>query len=133
MTSLLRPDRPTGLNYYPLAQAGERFPVNDPALKPIVSPRPDNDLEFFQGLLEGIAQIEKRGYDVLHTLGAPYPQKIYTNGGGAVNEPWRRIRENILNTPVVQARQLQAAYGAALIALRAYQKSSSPKSGEHRE
>jgi len=121
MTPLLHPDEPTGLNYYPLAQAGERFPVNNPELQPKIFPRPDNDLEFFQALLEGIAHIEKRGYELLHSLGAPYPRTIYTNGGGAVNEPWRRMREKMLQTPVVQAQHLQAAYGAALITLRAYQ------------
>ena len=130
MTPLLHPLQPTGLDYYPLAQSGERFPINDPDMAPRVSPRPDSDVEFFQGLLEGIARIEKRGYDLLHSLGAPYPRKIFTNGGGAVNEPWRCIREKMLNTAVAQARHLQAAYGAALIALRAYQQSSSPTEGD---
>ena len=69
-------------------------------------------------MLEGMAGIEKRGYDVLHSLGAPYPVKVYTNGGGAVNDAWRRIREKTLNVPVVKARQVQAAYGAALLARR---------------
>ncbi|MGL4526044.1 MAG: FGGY family carbohydrate kinase, partial [Aestuariivirga sp.] len=31
LTPLLDPDHPTGLDYYPLASPGERFPVNDPA------------------------------------------------------------------------------------------------------
>ena len=118
MTPLLRPERPTGLDFYPLVQRGERFPVNDPDMAPRLSPRPDSEVEFFQAMLEGMAHIEKRGYDLLHSLGAPYPKKIFTNGGGAVNEPWRRIRQNNLQTPVTNARHVQAAYGAALIALR---------------
>jgi sugar (pentulose or hexulose) kinase len=118
MTPLLTPERSTGLNYYPLSQNGERFPVNDPDMNPQLSPRPEKDIEFFQAMLEGMAAIEKRGYDLLHSLGAPYPQKVYTNGGGAVNEPWQRIRENKLQIPVTKARHLQAAYGTALIALR---------------
>ena len=118
MTPLLDPEHSTGLNYYPLTQPGERFPTNDPDMAPKLSPRPVSDVEFFQALLEGIATIEKRGYDLLHSLGAPYPDKVYTNGGGAVNEPWRRIREKALQIPVIKARHLQAAYGAALIALR---------------
>jgi sugar (pentulose or hexulose) kinase len=118
MTPRLTPQRSTGLNYYPLTQNGERFPVNDPDMELQLSPRPENDIEFFQAMLEGMAAIEKRGYDLLHSLGAPYPQKVYTNGGGAVNEPWQRIRENKLQIPVTKAQHLQAAYGAALIALR---------------
>lgn len=120
MTPSLRPERPTGLDYYPLTQDGERFPINNPHLSPKLSPRPDNDVEFFQAMLEGMAKIEKRGYDLLHSSGAPYPQKVYTNGGGAENESWRRMREKILQIPVVKAQHVQAAYGAALIALRSY-------------
>ena len=71
-------------------------------------------------MLEGMANIEKRGYDLLHSLGAPYPVKVYTNGGGAVNEPWRRIRERILRVPVIKATHVQAAYGTALLARRSH-------------
>ena len=120
MTPLLDPEHRSGLDYYPLPQSGERFPVNDPDKAPNLSPRPQSDVEFLQAMLEGIARIEKQGYDLLHSLGVPYPTKVYTNGGGAVNEPWRRIREKILQVPVIKARYLQAAYGAALIALRSY-------------
>ena len=49
---------PSGLDYYPLIRAGERFPVNDPNLAPRVTPRPADDETFLQGLLEGIARIE---------------------------------------------------------------------------
>jgi hypothetical protein len=118
MTPSLQPEQSTGLNYYPLCQNGERFPINDPDMAPQLTPRPENEIQFFQAMLEGMAGIEKRGYDLLHSLGAPYPLTVYTNGGGAANEPWRRIRENRLQTPVINARHLQAAYGTALIALR---------------
>lgn len=121
LTQHLQPEKSTRLQYYPLLQAGERFPVNDPAMPPVLSPEAENEVEFFQALLEGIASIEKQGYDVLHELGAPRPVKIYTNGGGAVNQAWQQIRQNRLNIPVVTAKHLQAAYGTALIALRAFQ------------
>src|SRR5581483_315249 len=58
MTPKLRADHPTGLDYYPLPKPGERFPIADPNLPPRVSPRPDDDVTFFQGLLEGIASVE---------------------------------------------------------------------------
>ncbi len=54
----LQTDKPTGLNYYPLANPGERFPINDPMLAPQVDPRPDSDERFLQGLLEGLVEIE---------------------------------------------------------------------------
>lgn len=34
------PEKPSGLDYYPLLKAGERFPINDPFLEPRLTPRP---------------------------------------------------------------------------------------------
>ena len=53
LSTRLRPDIPTGLDYYPLPAPGERFPVRDPALPSRVAPRPDDPARFLQGLLEG--------------------------------------------------------------------------------
>jgi sugar (pentulose or hexulose) kinase len=114
----LLPEEPTGLDYYPLPAPGERFPIADPGLAPRLSPRPPEDRLFFQGLLEGIAAIELKGYQLLHALGAPAPTRVLTTGGGARNRAWERIRERALGVPVRAARNQEAAYGAALLALR---------------
>jgi hypothetical protein len=111
------PERETGLDYDPLPAAGERFPVNDPALAPRLSPRPADDGVFLQGLLEGIARIEVQGYGVLRDLGAPQVRRVITVGGGASNPIWTRIRERLLGVPVVSAAHQEAAYGAARLAL----------------
>lgn len=116
MTLQLHPDEPTGLNYYPLLKPGERFPTNDPHLEPDLTPRPADDVQFFQGLLEGIAAIEKAGYDRLAELGAPYPVSVRSNGGGARNAAWTAIRENLLGVPMLEAASAEACYGAALLA-----------------
>jgi len=116
LSKRVQPNNPTQLNYYPLLNRGERFPINDPEFEPVLSPRPKQDHRFFQALLEGISMIEKRGYDRLASLGAPYPRKIYTNGGGAVNQAWRVIRTNLLQIPIVNASHTHAAYGSALLA-----------------
>ena len=79
LTPLLKPDVPTGLDYYPLPGTGERFPVNDPALAPRLSPRPADRVVFLQGLLEGIARIEARGYELLTELGAPRLTALWTS------------------------------------------------------
>jgi sugar (pentulose or hexulose) kinase len=121
MTPLLQPDTPTELNYYPLPANGERFPVNDIHKPPQLEPRPDNDVIFFQGILEGIAAIEARGYQLLTELGAPIPVTIRTTGGGAKNDAWTKIREIMLNREGLHpnffnADHTEAAYGTALIA-----------------
>ncbi len=112
------PDRPTGLDYYPLAAPGERFPINDPCLAARLSPRPADDRAFLQGLFEGIARIEALGYGLLCELGAPPLRRVLTVGGGAANPVWTRIRQRLLGVPVAAAAHQQAAYGAARLALR---------------
>lgn len=122
MTPQLRPETPTGLEYYPLPAIGERFPVNDAALEPVLDPRPENDVTFFQAILEGIAQIEAKGYRLLAKLGAPYPVTVRTTGGGAANQAWTMIREKMLSNfagshcKLVETMHTQAAYGAAILA-----------------
>ncbi len=118
LTARLDPEHETGLDYYPLPAPGERFPIADPDLAPRLAPRPADDARFFQGLLEGIARIESRGYRLLAELGAPYPVSVRTVGGGAHNAPWRRIRERLLGVPVLAPEHEDAAYGAALLARR---------------
>lgn len=118
MTPRLDPARPTGLDYYPLLVPGERFPVNDPYLAPRLEPRPSEPARFFQGLLEGLARIEARAYRRLAELGAPYPARVRTVGGGARNPAWTRIRARLLNAELVEAVHSEAAYGSALLARR---------------
>ena len=110
------PERDSGLELLPLPGRGERFPVDDPSLEPILEPRPISDALFLHGLLEGLALIEARGWKRLHELGAPKPQRVISLGGGARNPQWRRIRERMLGCPVVSCRQPPAA-GVATLAL----------------
>ena len=126
LTPRLRPDHCTGLDYYPLPAPGERFPVNDPALPPRDTPRPADDTLFFQGLLEGIANVEALGYRRLAALGAPYPSRVWTVGGGAANAPWLRLRQRCLGVPVDAAVNEEAACGAAQLARQAMAAGASP-------
>ena len=117
LSAAIDPDRPSGLDYYPLPDIGERFPIVDPTLRPRMEPRPLSERHFLHGLLEGIAAIEADGYRRLVALGAPPPRRVLTIGGGAVNSTWTRMRARLLGVPVQVAPQA-AAYGAACLALR---------------
>lgn len=116
LSATIDPEKSSGLDYYPLLRAGERFPHNDPAWPARIEPRPENDADFLHGLLEGMARIEADGYALLAKLGATPVRRVYTAGGGARNATWRRIRERYLGVPVLPAARTEAAYGAALLA-----------------
>ena len=112
----LQPDKPTGLDYYPLSKPGERFPHADPQWLPRLSPRPADDVQFLQALLEGMSRIEHAGWQRLHELGAPYPRTLRTVGGGSRNPAWMQMRETLIGAPFLPSTHDEAAFGAALLA-----------------
>lgn len=116
MSSQLDPDNPTGLDYYPLPDVGERFPISDPNMEPRLEPLPGDSVMFLQGMLEGIARIEAQGYQLLAGLGAPTLKRAWTTGGGSRNPAWTRIRERTLGMRLQRPKSEHAAYGAALLA-----------------
>jgi sugar (pentulose or hexulose) kinase len=116
LSQRIDPAVPTELDYYPLVQPGERFPINDPTLAPRLSPRPEDDSEFLHGLLMGIARIEQRGYELLTRHGASPLRQIFTAGGGAANETWRQLRATLLPVPIKNAASVEAAVGSAYLA-----------------
>jgi sugar (pentulose or hexulose) kinase len=118
LTARVDPDHPTGLDYYPLPRAGERFPINDPAFPPRLQPVPEDRARFFQGVLEGVAEIEALGYRRLKELGAPQLASVRTVGGGAGNAAWTRIRQRKIGAPFLPAASQEASVGVARLALR---------------
>ncbi len=120
LTPLIDPDADTGLDYYPLTRKGERFPIADPDLPPRMALRPKSREKFLQAILEGIASIEALGYRRLAELGAPALVSMRTVGGGARNPPRTCIRARKLGVPFIEPISSEAAYGAALLAMRAW-------------
>jgi len=106
----------TSLNLLPLNSKGERFPVNDSNLKPILGPRPVSDSHYLHALFEGLAKIELKGWEKLGELTGSLPKKIITIGGGSKNPQWRKIREKIINIPIVSCNKT-TSFGTALLAI----------------
>ena len=114
----------SGLDYYPLLTPGERFPINDPHLPARVQPVPTERSRFLHGLLEGVAEIERLGYQRLQELGCPPLNSVYSVGGGAINKTWEAIRHGKLGVPMRSPKHLQAAYGTALLARNGWRQHS---------
>ncbi|OJF92370.1 FGGY-family carbohydrate kinase [Pararhizobium antarcticum] len=111
------PSTDSGLDYYPLVRDGERFPVNDPQMKPRMSPRPQSDGDFLKAIFEGIAGVERLAYDRLCGLGSPALRSIRSVGGGAQNPVWTTIRSRRIGVPFLPVLSEEAAAGAARLAL----------------
>ena len=110
------PRQPTGLQLRPLPARGERFPVDDPELEPLLGPRPISDVRYLQALLEGLTALEKQGWQRLQAAGVPALERVITLGGGARNPQWRLMRQRVLGLPVLNRPQLTAAQGMARLA-----------------
>ena len=111
----INPNYSSELEYYPLTDIGERFPINDPELKPQLSPRPKDETLFLHGLFEGMAKIEKKSYEAIHKLGGSFPEHIITVGGGAKNKVWEKIRMRVIKTKISPGKHVEAAVGTAKI------------------
>jgi len=118
LSKQINPHKSTGLNLLPLSNKGERFPIDDPHLKPKLEPRPVSDSLYLHALFEGMAKIEARGWQKLNELGADLPSQIITIGGGAKNITWKKIREREIGIPIKICNRPPAA-GVASIALQA--------------
>ena len=66
----------------------------------------------------GIADVERLGYSALKERGASTLVSVRTAGGGARNPQWAALRSNLLGVDVVRAANSDAAFGAAVLALR---------------
>ena len=112
----INPSKNTSLNLLPLNSIGERFPINNANLEPILYPRPVSDSLYLHALFEGLAKIELKGWEKLGELTGSLPKKIITIGGGSKNPQWRKIRENIINIPIVSCKKT-TSFGTALLAI----------------
>ena len=112
----INPSKNTSLNLLPLNSVGERFPINNSKLEPILGPRPVSDSLYLHALFEGLAKIELKGWEKLSELTGSVPKKIITIGGGSQNPQWRKIREKIINIPIVSCNKT-SSFGTALLAI----------------
>jgi len=115
----INPEHSTGLSLRPLPRRGERFPVDDPELEPVLEPRPVSDALYLQALLEGLSSIERQGWQRLEQLGAPAVQRVLSVGGGANNPQWRALRQKLLNKPVLNRSKASPAAAMARLARQA--------------
>jgi sugar (pentulose or hexulose) kinase len=123
--------RPTGLELLPLPGRGERFPIDDPWLEPVLEPRPTSDSLYLQALLEGLTELERRGWQRLRELGAPPLRRVISLGGGARNPQWRALRQRALGVPVLNRPRHSAARGMALLAARATSRMGASEAPPH--
>ncbi len=100
---------PSTVVRYPLARAGERFPVADPSLQSVTSGEPLDEVDAYRAVLEGVAFVERLGVETLTRLGIR-PSRHTITGGASRSATWNTVRSTVL-TPVL-TRPLAGPLGA---------------------
>jgi sugar (pentulose or hexulose) kinase len=101
---------------YPLVGRGERFPFVAPDAEGFVVGEPAGEADHIRATLEGVAFVERLGYERLAELGAPVRPPVVVTGGGSRSEVWNRIRATVLGVPLVSAPGATSALGACILA-----------------
>ena len=107
---------PTGSLIYPLARKSEKFPfLNLDAVGFVIMNGCDPVL-MFKGFLEGVSYVERMIYEKIGSIGYAVGDNIFSMGGGAYSLPWMKIRANVLKKSIYRAKEVETAFGAAVIA-----------------
>jgi sugar (pentulose or hexulose) kinase len=101
---------------YPLVGRGERFPFSAPDATGFSLGDPDDEVERYRAVLEGVGFLERLGYDRLAALGAEAQPPIATSGGSSRSRVWSRIRASVLARPVVAKASATTSLGACILA-----------------
>lgn len=107
---------PSGSFSYPLPSPGERFPFVDGTFAPFTTAEDGDPVRLYGSCLDGLACIERWGYDVATELGAECDGTVWTTGKGAEVDVWMQIRADVLNRPVCRSAEPESAFGSALVA-----------------
>jgi sugar (pentulose or hexulose) kinase len=107
---------PAGCVVYPLLVRGERFPFAASDAEGFVLGEPADEVERYRATLEGVAFVERLGYDRLRELGAVPEPPIAVAGGGSRSRVWNRIRATVLEVPVLEKAGATTAAGACILA-----------------
>jgi D-ribulokinase len=116
LQTAVSPNRPNGATTYPLPAAGERFPFVDAAFAAFSTAPALDRQAVYASCLDGLACIERWGYEVAAGLGAECNGTVWTTGKGADVDVWMQIRANVLDRPVARSACAESAFGSALVA-----------------
>jgi len=107
---------PTSLIIYPLVRKGERFPFLNSEAEGFTLGESTDPATLYTAHLEGVAYVERLGYDVLQQIGFSVGDTIYAAGGANKSLPWLQLRADILGRRLAVPGTSGAAMGAAVLA-----------------
>jgi len=107
---------PTGAFVYPLARKSEKFPFHNMDAHGFIKMELCDPVYLFKAFLEGASFLERMIYEKISEIGYEVGERIFSMGGGAYSMPWMNIRASILNRHIIRAKEVETAFGSAIIA-----------------
>lgn len=107
---------PASIACYPLVGNGERFPFAAAGAEELWTGPAADQADTYRAVLEGVAFVERLGYERLADLGAPLTGPLRSAGAGSRSDVWTAIRATVLGVPIVRPAAADTAFGACLLA-----------------
>jgi sugar (pentulose or hexulose) kinase len=107
---------PSTVACYPAPGRGERFPFAVGDAEEVWTGTPEDEVDRYRAVLEGVAFVERLAYDRLRQLGASVDPPLRSAGGGSASGVWTAIRATVLGMPVVSTPSAGTAFGACVLA-----------------
>ncbi|MEJ7840261.1 MAG: FGGY-family carbohydrate kinase [Rubrobacter sp.] len=107
---------PSSAVFYPLAAKGERFPFSAPEARSFWEGEPEDEVDRYRAVLEGVAFVERLCFAHLEGLGADVSGPVSSTGGGAKSRFWSQLRADVLGMKVIVPRSFEGSVGMAILA-----------------
>jgi D-ribulokinase len=101
---------------YPLTRTGERFPFVAEDAQGLWTAPAAGPVDEYRAVLEGVAFVERLGYERLGRLGAPLAGPLRSAGGGSRSDVWTAIRATVLGVPITRPASANTSFGACILA-----------------
>jgi sugar (pentulose or hexulose) kinase len=108
---------------YPLTAQGERFPFVRAGATRFEVGDLEGDGVRFAALLQGVAYVERLCFDHLASIGADVSGDVAITGGATRSMYWNQVRSDVLGRPLVVPANPEAAFGMAVLASAAAERS----------
>ena len=104
---------------YPLVRQGERFPFSAPEARGFCLPEPQAPGVRYAAFLQGVALVERLGYQVLEEAMGSLLERVFSSGGGSRSDVWMQCRADATGRPMQRPASPESAFGSAILAAAA--------------
>ena len=104
---------------YPLVSPGERFPFIAPQARGFCLPEPQSPGIRYAAYLQGVALVERLGYQALEEAMGCSAERVFSSGGGSRSDVWMQCRADATGRPMQRPASPESAFGSAILAAAA--------------